>query len=111
MIKIFVVDDDQFLGTLYKTSLEKFENVKVTHFTSPLECLNNLQQNPDIITIDYLMPEMNGIELMMKIKNYNDGIQCIMLSGQEELDVVIDTYKKGANDYIIKNESAIVNIE
>jgi two-component system, NtrC family, response regulator AtoC len=111
MIKIFVVDDDQFLGTLYKTSLEKLENVEVTHFTSPIECLNNLQQNPDIITIDYLMPEMNGIDLMMKIKNYNDSIQCIMLSGQEELDVVIDTYKKGAIDYIIKNESAIVNIE
>jgi len=111
MIKVFVVDDDPFLGTLYKTTLEKLDNVEVTHFTSPAECLNNIQNNPDIVTIDYLMPEMNGIELMQKIKNYNDSIQCIMLSGQEELDVVIETYKKGANDYIIKNENATVNLE
>jgi two-component system, NtrC family, response regulator AtoC len=111
MIKIFIIDDDPFLGALYKTALERLENVQITHFSSPTECLNNIQQNPDICTIDYLMPEMNGIELMEKIKNYNSDIQCIMLSGQEELDVVIDTYKKGANDYIIKNENATVNLE
>jgi two-component system response regulator AtoC len=111
MIKIFIVEDDPFLGTLYKTTLEKLDNVTVTHFISPEECLNSLRENPNIVTIDYLMPGMNGITLMEKIKNYNADIQCIMLSGQEELDVVIDTYKKGANDYIIKNENAIVNIE
>ena len=111
MVKIFVVDDDPFLGNLIKTSLEKMETVEVTHFLTPQECLDNLHRNPDIVTIDYLLPGMNGEELLEKIKNHNDAIQCIMVSGQEKLDVVINTYKKGAVDYIIKNESAIVNIE
>jgi DNA-binding NtrC family response regulator len=111
MIKIFVVDDDQFIGNLYKTSLGKIEGAEVTHFTSPNDCLENIQQNPDIVTIDYLMPEMNGIELMTRIKNYNENIQCIILSGQEEINVVIDTYQKGANDYIIKNENAMANLD
>jgi DNA-binding NtrC family response regulator len=87
------------------------ETVEVTHFLTPEECLNNINQNPDIVTIDYMLPGMNGEELLEKIKNYNDAIQCIMVSGQEKIDVVINTYKKGAVDYIIKNESAIVNIE
>ena len=111
MIKIFIVDDDQFLGSLIKKAIEKLDNVDVTHFLSPEECVKNLHLNPDIISIDYLMPGMNGLELMEKVKNYNDGIQCIIVSGQEKLDVVVDTYKKGAQDYIIKNENAIVNIE
>jgi len=111
MVKIFVVDDDPFLGNLIKTSLEKMETVVVTHFLTPEECLNNLNQNPDVVTIDYLLPGMNGEELLEKIKNYNDAIQCIMVSGQDKIDVVLNTYKKGAVDYIIKNESAIVNIE
>lgn len=111
MVKIFVVDDDPFLGNLIKTALEKMDNVEVTHFLTPDDCLNNIQQNPDIVTIDYLLPGMNGEELLEKIKNFNDAIQCVMVSGQEKLDVVINTYKKGAVDYIIKNESAIVNIE
>jgi len=111
MVKIFVVDDDPFLGNLIKTSLEKLDNTEVTHFLTPEECLNNLGQNPDVVTIDYLLPGMNGEELLEKIKNFNDAIQCIMVSGQDKMDVVINTYKKGAVDYIIKNETAIVNIE
>jgi len=111
MIKVFIAEDDQFLGTILKTSLEKIGNVDVTHFLSPEELLKNLHQNPDIVTIDYLMPGMNGVELLEKIKNYDENIQCIMVSGQEELNVVIDTYKKGATDYVIKNETAVANVE
>ncbi len=111
MIKIFIVDDDQFLGSLIKKAIEKIDNVEVRHFLSPDDCLSNLHLNPDIVSIDYLMPGMNGLELMAKIKNYNDSIQCVLVSGQEKLDVVVDTYKKGAEDYIIKNENAIINLE
>jgi two-component system response regulator AtoC len=110
MVKIFVVDDDQFLGNLIKTSLEKMDNVEVTHFLTPEECMNNISQRPDVVTIDYMLPGMNGEQLLEKIKNYDDAIQCIMVSGQEKIDVVINTYKKGAVDYIIKNESAIINL-
>ncbi|MFN8165326.1 MAG: sigma-54 dependent transcriptional regulator [Bacteroidia bacterium] len=109
--KIFVVEDDQFLGNLIKKSLEKIENADVTHYLTPEDCLNNLHLNPDIITIDYLLPGMDGLELLQKIKNYNDNIQCILVSGQEKIDVVIDTYRKGAADYIIKNDNALINLE
>jgi DNA-binding NtrC family response regulator len=109
--RIFIVEDDQFIGNLIKKALEKMDNVDVTHFLTPDECLRNLHLNPDIVSIDYLLPGMNGLELMEKIKNYNADIHCIVVSGQEKLDVVIDTYKRGAVDYIIKNDNAIVNLE
>jgi len=109
--RIFVVEDDQFLGNLIKKSLEKIENTEVTHFLTPQECMENIHQNPDIVSIDYLLPGMNGLELMGKIKNYNDGIHCIMVSGQDKLDVVVETYKSGAVDYIIKDDSALINLE
>ena len=109
--KIFIVEDDHFLGSLIKKTLEKLDNCEVTLFTSPDECLSNLHLNPDIISIDYMLPGMNGIELMEKIKNYNDSIQCVMVSGQEKIDVVIETYRMGASDYIIKNDNALVNLE
>ncbi|MBK7910876.1 MAG: sigma-54-dependent Fis family transcriptional regulator [Bacteroidia bacterium] len=111
MTRIFVVEDDQFIGNLIKKALEKMDNVDVTHFLTPEECLQQLHLNPDIVTIDYLLPGMNGLELMAKIKNYNADIHCIMVSGQDKLDVVIETYRQGAVDYIIKNDNAIVNLE
>ena len=109
--KIFIVEDDQFLGNLIKRTLEKLDNMDVTHFLTPEDCLKNLHQNPDIVSIDYNLPGMNGVELLDKIRNYNDSIQCIMVSGQEKLDVVIDTYKKGVVDYIIKDDNALINLE
>ena len=109
--KIFIVEDDHFLGSLIKKTLEKLDNCEVTHFMAPEDCLSNLHLNPDIISIDYMLPGMNGIELMQKIKNYNENIQCVMVSGQEKIDVVIETYKQGASDYIIKNDNALVNLE
>ncbi len=109
--RIFVVEDDQFIGNLIKKALEKMDNVDVTHFLTPDECLQQLHLNPDIVSIDYLLPGMNGLELMAKIKNYNAEIHCIMVSGQDKLDVVIETYRQGAVDYIIKNDNAIVNLE
>lgn len=109
--RIFVVEDDQFIGNLIKKALEKMDNVDVTHFLTPEECLQQLHLNPDIVTIDYLLPGMNGLELMAKITNYNADIHCIMVSGQDKLDVVIETYRQGAVDYIIKNDNAIVNLE
>src|SRR5947207_14206259 len=111
MIKVFIAEDDQFLGNILKAALEKIENVEATLFLAPEDVIQKLYLNPDIVTIDYLMPGMNGIELLEKIKNYDENIQCIMVSGQEELNVVIDTYKKGANDYVIKNEGAVINVE
>ena len=109
LINVFIVEDDHFLGSLIKKTLEKLDNCEVTHFMTPQDCIDNLHLNPDIISIDYMLPGMNGIELMEKIKNYNDGIQCIMVSGQEKIDVVIDTYRKGASEYIIKNDNANVS--
>ena len=109
--KIFIVDDDHFLGNLIKKTLEKLDNTEVTHFLSPEECIQNLHLNPDIVTIDYNLPGMNGVELLEKVINYNDNIQCIMVSGQEKLDVVIDTYRRGVIDYIIKDDNALVNLE
>ena len=98
MIRIFVVDDDPFMGGIIKKTLDKLEQAEVMHFLSPEECMSNLHMNPDIITIDYMLPGMNGMELMEKIKNYNESIQCIMVSGQDKFEVFLDMYRIGAAD-------------
>ena len=111
MIRIFVVDDDPFMGGIIKKTLTKLEQAEVFHFLSPEECISNLHLNPEIVTIDYMLPGMNGMELMEKIKNYNESIQCIMVSGQDKVEVVVDMYRMGAADYIVKNDNTMANIE
>ncbi|MBK5285712.1 MAG: sigma-54-dependent Fis family transcriptional regulator [Bacteroidia bacterium] len=109
--KVFIVEDDEFLGNLIKKTLEKINDAEVYLFAEPEDCLKNLHLNPDVITIDYYLPGMNGLEMMEKIRNYNNTINCIIVSGQEKVEVVLDVYKKGAVDYIMKDDNAVANLE
>ena len=111
MAKIFIVEDDAMMVTLMRQTLSKNPNYEIQHFESAEDFLNNLHLNPDIVTIDYHLPGMNGVGLMRKIKSYNSAIMCVLVSGQESLEVVVDAYKSGAQDYLIKNDNLFVNLE
>jgi DNA-binding NtrC family response regulator len=71
--------------------------------------MGNMGLRPDIISIDYNLPGMNGIELMMRVKEIDPMAMVILVSGQETREVIVDAYHKGASDYIIKNESLNAN--
>lgn len=57
MAKIFIVEDDAMMVTLMRQTLSKNPNYEIQHFESAEDCLNNLHLNPDIVTIDYHLPE------------------------------------------------------
>jgi len=111
MVKVFVVDDDQVYATTILFRLEKHKGLEITHFETARECIDHLHENPDIITIDFYLPDATGLDLLKKVKKYNDSIQTVVISGQEELDVVVQSYNEGAYAYIIKNENAIVELD
>ena len=110
LIKIFIVEDDALFGKAVKFSLEKNLNYDVTVYTTGKAFLENLHLNPDIVSIDHNLPDMKGLDLLEKIEAYNSEISCIFLSGQEEVEVVVQTYRAGAKDYIIKKDNCIVEL-
>ncbi len=110
LVRIFVIEDDPIFGRVIQRSLEQNDNYEVTVFQSGEGFFNQLQQNPDIVTIDYNLPDMNGLDILQRIKKYNPDISTVVLSGQEKVDVVVEAYQHGANSYIIKNENALVEL-
>lgn len=107
---MFIVEDEPFQGKVMQHAIEEHTNIDATLFTTGQECLNNLHFKPDIISIDYNLPDMNGLELIEKIKSFDANVLTIMLSGQSELDVVVKAYKQGVNDYIIKNDASLTEL-
>lgn len=110
LIKVFIVEDDLLIGKALQFALEKQQNYDVTLFTNGKSFLENLHLNPEIVTIDYNLPDMKGLELLSHINNYNKEISSIILSGQEVVEVVVQAYKNGAKDYIIKSNNAIMEV-
>jgi len=108
--RIFVVEDDPIFSKVMKFKLEEEGNYEVTMFSSAEEFLKNLDLRPDIVTIDYTLPGISGIELLKRISDFSTDITPIILSAQEDVEVVVQAYKNGAKDYIIKNDNAIVEL-
>ena len=58
--KIFIVEDDSWYRNLLSYTLQLNPDYEVVGFENAKDCLNNLHQKPDLITIDYSLPGMNG---------------------------------------------------
>ncbi|MEX0967332.1 MAG: sigma-54 dependent transcriptional regulator [Bacteroidia bacterium] len=110
MISIFLVEDEEIFGKVVARALEKEGNYNVTLFKNGTDMLAQLHLNPDIVIADHYLPDMTGIEILEHLKRYNQNIIPVMVSGQERVEVVVHAYKMGAKDYIVKNQSAVVEI-
>jgi len=101
--KIFVVEDDDWYNRLLVHTLSLNPDYEIQSFTTGKDCLANLYQEPDIITLDYRLPDSKGLEILKQIKEINEDIQIILISEQVDIDVVVALLKLGAYDYIVKS--------
>lgn len=100
--RIFVVDDNAlFLKVLYKTLDENIE-YNVTPISSGRECIRRLDEKPDIVSLDYTLPDMNGREILEEIKKKSPETNVIIVSGQNDINTAVNLLKIGAYDYIVK---------
>lgn len=109
--RIFVIEDDPMFSRALKFKLEEEGNYEVTMFSTGEEFLKSLSLNPDIVTIDYNLPDMSGLDILKRIVSYSKDITPIILSGQEDVEAVVQVYKNGAKDYIVKNSNAIIELQ
>lgn len=101
--KIFVVEDDEWYNRLLVHTLSLNPDYEIQSFTTGKDCLANIYQAPDIVTLDYRLPDTKGLEVLKQIKEINEDIQIILISEQVDIDVVVTLLKLGAYDYIVKS--------
>ena len=101
--KIFVVEDDEWYNRLLVHTLSLNPDYEIQSYTTGKECMANLYQEPDVITLDYRLPDTKGLEVLKQIKEINEDIQIILISEQVDIDVVVALLKLGAYDYIVKS--------
>jgi two-component system, NtrC family, response regulator AtoC len=102
--KIFVVEDSEWYNKLLVHTLSLNPDYETRSFFNGKDLLDNLHESPDIITLDYQLPDMTGLELFNKIRRENSDAQVILISEQSDIDMVVTLLKMGAVDYITKSE-------
>lgn len=102
--KILIAEDNLFYANLLRNRLESIAPIKVEHVINGHSCLNQAHQQPDIIFLDYKLPDINGLEVLRDLKSTYPQIHIIMLSAQEKIKVAVQSLKYGATDYLVKGK-------
>jgi len=100
--RIMVVDDEEdFLETIVKRLRRR--RVDVTGVESGLEALRKLEEEPfDVVILDVKMPDMDGIDVLKRIKKRWPRVEVIMLTGHASVESGIQGLQHGAFDYVMK---------
>lgn len=113
---IFLVDDEPIQNEMLKDYIAERYSYDIRTFESGESAIRELSLNPQVVVLDYhlnshLPNAQNGVEVLKKIKEVSPQTQVIMLSGQDKLEVAIDSMKYGAYDYVVKGETAFSRME
>jgi len=102
--KIFVVEDSEWYNKLLVYTLSLNPDYEVKSFFNGKDFLNSLHESPDIVTLDYRLPDMTGLELLEKIRSSESEARVILISEQSDINMVVTLLKMGAADYITKSD-------
>lgn len=101
---IFIIEDDPWYGEILEYHLTLNPDYRISRFGSAKECLDNLHLKPNLITVDYSLPDMTGEQLFTRIKNLNPALPVIIISGQEKVVTAVSLLKMGVAEYLVKDD-------
>jgi DNA-binding NtrC family response regulator len=101
VLRILAVDDDPKFLEAVKDSLKgQYEVATAADGTSAMRAMS--QSQPDLVLLDFCLPQMSGLELLkIFIRRFPD-VPIIMLTAEKDADTIIETMKSGASDFVIK---------
>jgi DNA-binding NarL/FixJ family response regulator len=108
---VSVIDDDPMMREMIIDYFQNgFEEAVVNGFSTGEEALQSDLKNHSLIVLDYSLAagngtNMNGLQVLKKLNEFNPALPVIVLSGQDNPEIAASTLKNGAWDYIIKNEN------
>lgn len=104
--KVFIIEDDLWYLKKLRHQLLMNPDHEVEVFSDPDLLLRNLSKKPDLICMDFMLPQMSGYELLDGILKVNPNQDIIVISAQENIKTAIELMKKGVRDYVVKDENS-----
>lgn len=107
MKKIAIIDDEVQITTMIEKFLSREGDYVVSVYNNPLNALSGLSSDTDVVLLDIMMPQMNGPDVLEKIRKTHPKVNVIMMTAYSTLDKVLEAHRQGAEDYIMKPFSSM----
>jgi len=102
-MKILLVDDSRTIRNIQKNSLKTLGYDDIAEAADGLEALSAIAQSkPDLMLVDWNMPNMDGITLVKKVRETDKSLPMIMVTTEAEKSRVLEAVKAGVNNYVVK---------
>jgi len=111
MIKIAIVDDEISILKVLEKFLSKSGKFNITTYTNPVVAVDSIDSSFDIILMDIMMPQLNGIEALEQILAKNPNQKVIMMTAFSTLDKVLESHKIGASNYLMKPFNSLIEVQ
>lgn len=98
--RILIIDDDETLQRAWTHFLKKFQLVQAFSFQEGLSSF--LDADPDIVLLDIVLPDGNGIDLLKTFKNMRPHVPVLVITGQLDMQLATTAVKNGAYDFLTK---------
>jgi two-component system response regulator PilR (NtrC family) len=100
--RVLVVDDEQEVRDTLSSVLENLDYIPYVA-SNGVEALEIIKNEPiDVVLSDLYMPEMDGIELLKRVRSMNKKIVFLMITAHPTIETAVEAIKKGAYDYLTK---------
>lgn len=101
-MKILVVDDIHMARINMRRALEK-EGIVVVEAESGHEAIKLFkEEKPDAVALDIDLPDLDGLEVLKELKNIDENVQVVMVTGMSSQYNLVETLKKGAKHFLVK---------
>lgn len=110
-LKVLVADDNRDHVQLITEILNQELKAEVEGVTKGEECLKKVKKTRyDLLLLDYLFPEISGLDILKEIVEKDYDIPVIMITGHGSEKVAVEAMKAGAIDYIVKSEDGFQSL-
>lgn len=99
---VFIVDDEHAISKLLSYWVKDKWKYDVEVFSNGEDALKRLSAKPDIVLLDIMLPGLDGIETLKRIKQFDENLPVIILSAQGSIEVAVEALRFGAFDYFPK---------
>ena len=102
-MKIMLVDDSRTMRNIQRTILGQLGHDNIVEAVDGLDALEKVgKENPDLILVDWNMPNMDGLSFVKEFRGANKQTPIIMVTTEAEKTRVIEAIKAGVNNYVVK---------
>ena len=104
---IAIVDDEKEIVSMLERYFAREKAYNVKSYTNPVTALSSIKSDTDLVLLDIMMPQMDGLELLAKLREKHPDIKVIMMTAYSTLDKVLKAHRHGATHYVMKPFSSL----